>query len=152
MTKRRIVTVGVSALLALGIAAWYGSAVARNDAKAGQAGFEGWKYPGAKEHASGQGAGGHHAVLTTADDLDKVVAFYEKKTGVLLSGDIVYDGPLIDDAYHSDVGDYLATLERMRRLAVSVVHGGHFPSFGPTRLRQLIDEYLAGKRKPGCHL
>ena len=37
-------------------------------------------------------------------------------------------------------------------LAVSVVHGGHFPSFGATRLRQLIDEYLALKRKPGCHL
>jgi glyoxylase-like metal-dependent hydrolase (beta-lactamase superfamily II) len=80
------------------------------------------------------------------------IALYEKKTGVLLSGDIVYDGPLIDDAYHSDVGDYLSTLERMRSLAVSIVHGGHFPSFGPTRLRQLIDEYLALKRKPGCHL
>jgi glyoxylase-like metal-dependent hydrolase (beta-lactamase superfamily II) len=80
------------------------------------------------------------------------IALYEKKTGILLSGDIVYDGPLIDDAYHSDVGDYLVTLEQMRELPVSVVHGGHFPSFGPTRYRQLIDEYLALKRKPGCHL
>ncbi len=80
------------------------------------------------------------------------IALYEKKTGILLSGDIVYDGPLIDDAYHSDVGAYLATLEKMRNLPVSVVHGGHFPSFGPTRYRQLIDEYLASKRKPGCHL
>ena len=80
------------------------------------------------------------------------IALYETETGILLSGDIVYDGPLIDDAYHSDVGDYLATLEKMRDLAVSVVHGGHFPSFGPTRYRQLIDEYLALKRKPGCHL
>ena len=71
---------------------------------------------------------------------------------MLLSGDIVYDGPLIDDAYHSDAGDYLATLESMRGLDVSVVHGGHFPSFGATRYRQLIDEYLALKRKPGCHL
>ena len=69
-----------------------------------------------------------------------------------MSGDIVYDGPLIDDAYHSLVGDYVATLERMRGLDVSVIHGGHFPSFGPTRYRQLIDEYLAAKRKPGCHL
>lgn len=78
------------------------------------------------------------------------IALYEKKTGILLSGDIVYDGPLIDDAYHSDVDDYLTTLERMRGLGVSVVHGGHFPSFGPTRYRQLVDEYLALKRKPGC--
>ncbi|MBL8578052.1 MAG: MBL fold metallo-hydrolase [Mesorhizobium sp.] len=80
------------------------------------------------------------------------IALYEKKTGILLSGDIVYDGPLIDDAYHSDIADYLATLEKMRSLPVTIVHGGHFPSFGPTRYRQLIDEYLASKRKPGCHL
>jgi hypothetical protein len=33
-----------------------------------------------------------------------------------------------------------------------VVHGGHYPSFGPIRFRQLIDEYLDGKRKAGCHI
>lgn len=80
------------------------------------------------------------------------IALHERKTGILLSGDIVYDGPLIDDAYHSVVEDYLATLESMRSLAVSIIHGGHFPSFGPTHYRQLIDEYLASKRQPGCHL
>ena len=80
------------------------------------------------------------------------IALFEKKTGILLSGDIIYDGPLIDDAYHSLVEDYVSTLERMRGLDVSIVHGGHFPSFGPTRYRQLIDEYLALKRQPGCHL
>lgn len=80
------------------------------------------------------------------------IALHERRTGILLSGDIVYDGPLIDDAYHSVVEDYAATLERMRGLEVSVVHGGHFPSFGPTRYRQLIDEYLASRRRPGCHL
>jgi glyoxylase-like metal-dependent hydrolase (beta-lactamase superfamily II) len=80
------------------------------------------------------------------------IALWERKTDALLSGDIVYDGPLIDDAYHSVVPDYVATLQRMRDLSVSVVHGGHFPSFGPTRYRQLIDEYLTSKRKPGCHL
>jgi glyoxylase-like metal-dependent hydrolase (beta-lactamase superfamily II) len=80
------------------------------------------------------------------------IALYERKSGTLLSGDIVYDGPLIDDAYHSLVSDYVVTLERMRDLDIAVVHGGHFPSFGATRYRQLIDEYLAAKRKPGCHL
>jgi glyoxylase-like metal-dependent hydrolase (beta-lactamase superfamily II) len=80
------------------------------------------------------------------------IALLERRTGILLSGDIIYDGPLIDDAYHSEIGNYQATLERMRNLPISVVHGGHFPSFGPVRFRQLIDEYLALKRKPGCHL
>ena len=80
------------------------------------------------------------------------IGLLEAPTGIFLSGDIIYDGPLIDDAYHSVVDDYVETLERLRGLDVSVVHGGHFPSFGPTRYRQLIDEYLAGKRKAGCHL
>ncbi|RWP58386.1 MBL fold metallo-hydrolase [Mesorhizobium sp.] len=80
------------------------------------------------------------------------IALYERKTGILLSGDIVYDGPLIDDVYHSAVDDYVETLLRMRGLDVAVVHGGHFPSFGKVRYRQLIDEYLAQKRQAGCHL
>ena len=80
------------------------------------------------------------------------IGLFEKASGIFLSGDIVYDGPLIDDAYHSDLEDYLATMEGLRDLPVSVVHGGHFPSFGPTRYRQLIDEYLAGQRAAGCHL
>lgn len=80
------------------------------------------------------------------------IGLYEKATGIFLSGDIIYDGPLIDDTYHSDVPTYIETLEGLRRLKVSIVHGGHFPSFGPTRFRQLIDEYTAQKRKAGCHL
>ena len=80
------------------------------------------------------------------------IGLLETKTGIFLSGDIVYDGPLIDDAYHSDIGIYVETLERLLALPVSIVHGGHFPSFGPVRYRQLIVEYLAGHRKPGCHL
>jgi len=80
------------------------------------------------------------------------IALFEARTGILLSGDIIYDGPLIDDAYHSNRIDYALTLEKLRPLRVEVVHGGHFPSFGPVRYRQIIDEYLAGTRSPGCHL
>ncbi len=80
------------------------------------------------------------------------IGLFEKASGMFLSGDIVYDGPLIDDAYHSNREDYMTTMDQLRDLRVSVVHGGHFPSFGPTRYHQLIDEYLTGKRKPGCHL
>ncbi|HUE46983.1 MAG TPA: MBL fold metallo-hydrolase [Aestuariivirgaceae bacterium] len=80
------------------------------------------------------------------------IGLLERMTNIFLSGDIVYDGPLIDDAYHSDRGAYVETLQRLKDLPVSIVHGGHFPSFGPTRLRQIIDEYCAGTRRPGCHL
>jgi glyoxylase-like metal-dependent hydrolase (beta-lactamase superfamily II) len=80
------------------------------------------------------------------------IGLFEKATGTFLSGDIIYDGPLIDNAYHSDIDDYVATLENLRELHVSIVHGGHFPSFGAVRFRQIINEYIAGKRAPGCHL
>ena len=80
------------------------------------------------------------------------IGLLERPSGIFLSGDIIYDGPLIDDTYHSDIDIYVETLERLRSLPVTLVHGGHFPSFGPVRYRQLIDEYLEGRRKPGCHL
>jgi glyoxylase-like metal-dependent hydrolase (beta-lactamase superfamily II) len=80
------------------------------------------------------------------------IGLFEQKSGIFLSGDVIYDGPLIDDAYHSHVPNYVATLEKISALPVRVVHGGHFPSFGPTRFHQLIDDYIAGKRKSGCHL
>jgi glyoxylase-like metal-dependent hydrolase (beta-lactamase superfamily II) len=80
------------------------------------------------------------------------IGLFERASRIFLSGDIIYDGPLIDDAYHSERNNYLATMNKLRTLPVSVVHGGHFPSFGATRFRQIIDEYCAGRRKPGCHL
>ena len=78
------------------------------------------------------------------------IALWEPETGMLLSGDAVYDGPLIDDAYHSNREDYRQTMRRLRSLPVQIVHGGHYPSFGRKRFRELIDDYLAGRRAPGC--
>jgi glyoxylase-like metal-dependent hydrolase (beta-lactamase superfamily II) len=80
------------------------------------------------------------------------IGLFESASGVFFSGDIIYDGPLIDDAYHSNPEDYAATLQHLRALNVSVVHGGHFPSFGRTRFGQIIEEYLENRRKAGCHL
>jgi glyoxylase-like metal-dependent hydrolase (beta-lactamase superfamily II) len=76
------------------------------------------------------------------------IALWEDATGILFSGDTVYDGRLIDDAYHSDIDDYLRSMERLRRLPVRVVHGGHFASFGRERFIELIDAYLGAKRAP----
>ena len=94
----------------------------------------------------------HFEVIHTPGHSPGGIGLFETATGIFLSGDIVYDGPLIDDAYHSDPALYVETLEALRQLPVTVVHGGHFPSFGPTRFRQLIDEYVTGRRTPGCHL
>ena len=76
------------------------------------------------------------------------IGLFEAATGIFLSGDVIYDGPLID----GDVPTYVETMEALRSLPVSVVHGGHYPSFGRTRYQQLIESYVTGKRKAGCHL
>lgn len=70
------------------------------------------------------------------------IMLFEKETGVLFSGDTVYDGPLIDDAYHSDVPTYIETMKAIMELPIRVVHGGHFPSFDGSRYRTLIRDFL----------
>ncbi|BBI64454.1 hypothetical protein HSBAA_57600 [Vreelandella sulfidaeris] len=70
------------------------------------------------------------------------IALWETKTQTLISGDLIYDGPLIEDLWHSDIADYAASMRRLRQLPVRTVHGGHFPSFSGQHLRQLIDDWL----------
>ena len=69
------------------------------------------------------------------------IGLWEAATGILFSGDTIYDGPLIDNV----VDDYIRSMERLRTLPVRVVHGGHFPSFGRDRYLELIDRYLSAK-------
>ena len=91
--------------------------------------------------------GRHFEVIHTPGHSPGGIALYEKATEILFSGDIVYDGPLIEDTYHSDLADYIASMERLMTLPVRVVHGGHFPSFGGERYRQLIKGWLDEKQK-----
>ncbi|MDH3673054.1 MAG: MBL fold metallo-hydrolase [Gammaproteobacteria bacterium] len=84
----------------------------------------------------------HFQVLHTPGHSPGSIALFEQATGVLFSGDAVYNGPLVEDAWHSSIDDYIASMERLLRLSVKVVHGGHFPSFGGERYRELILEFL----------
>ena len=82
-------------------------------------------------------------VLHTPGHSPGHVSLFEEKTGVLIAADVVYDGPLVTNCYHSDMDDYRASMRRLRELEPSIVHGGHFQSFGKVRFRQLIDAFLA---------
>ncbi len=75
------------------------------------------------------------------------IALWEKARQTLYSGDIVYDGPLIEDTYHSNADDYVASMERLLTLPVETVHGGHFPSFSGARLRTIVTEWLLSKTR-----
>jgi len=70
------------------------------------------------------------------------IGLFERDSGILFSGDAVYDGPLLDTLPGADIEDYVRTMLRLRELPVSVVHAGHDPSFGRARLRELAGAYL----------
>ncbi|MBN5565536.1 FAD-binding protein [Pseudomonas aeruginosa] len=77
-------------------------------------------------------------VLHTPGHSPGGISLWEAATQTLFSGDIVYDGPLVEDAYHSNLDDYASSLARLRELPVRTVHGGHFASFSGERLREMI--------------
>lgn len=78
------------------------------------------------------------------------IGLWEEATGVLFTGDALYDGTLIDDNYARGPEEYLETMHRLREIPANVVHGGHCASFGRRRMIELVDEYIAGKRAVGC--
>ena len=73
------------------------------------------------------------------------IALWEAATGVLFSGDIVYDGELIEGTTAQEQAQYIRSMERLLALPVRVVHGGHFPSYSGEKHRTIIREWLEGK-------
>jgi glyoxylase-like metal-dependent hydrolase (beta-lactamase superfamily II) len=71
------------------------------------------------------------------------IGLWEARTGILFSGDAIYDGPLLDMASDSNIADYCRTMEYLLTLPVTVVHGGHDPSFDRHRLHEIARAYLA---------
>ncbi len=87
----------------------------------------------------------HFTVIHTPGHSPGGIALYEAATRILFSGDILYDGPLIEDTYHANADDYVASMKRLLDLDVRVVHGGHFASFDGARHRALIRAWLDAK-------
>jgi glyoxylase-like metal-dependent hydrolase (beta-lactamase superfamily II) len=79
------------------------------------------------------------------------IGLWEEATGILFSGDCVYEsGLLLDELPESSVADYVRSMERLRDLSVRIVHGGHDDSFGPERLRALIEDYVSRRGSQGA--
>lgn len=70
------------------------------------------------------------------------IGLWDESSGVLFSGDAVYDGPLLDEIDGADINTYVTTMHRLRSLPVTTVHGGHDKSMDKTRFREVIDTYL----------
>ena len=78
------------------------------------------------------------------------IALLEKKTGILFSGDALYNGVLYDHLYHSVPEQLRDSLERLCVLPVSTFHAGHFDSFGMATAKIIVGEYLRGQRSMLC--
>jgi glyoxylase-like metal-dependent hydrolase (beta-lactamase superfamily II) len=70
------------------------------------------------------------------------IALWEEKTGWLFSGDVVYDGPLLDQLEDSSSDDYLTSMERLLKLPVDAVFPGHEGILDPGRFRQIVQSYI----------
>ena len=70
------------------------------------------------------------------------IALHDEHTGTLFSGDVIYDGPLLDALPESDRDQYRDTMRVLRSLPVTTVHAGHGTSFNHARLCHLADGYL----------
>ncbi|XP_010223656.1 PREDICTED: metallo-beta-lactamase domain-containing protein 2 [Tinamus guttatus] len=66
---------------------------------------------------------------------------------ILFSGDVVYDGSMIDWLPYSKISDYVATCQRLLELVdkglVEKVLPGHFNTFGAERLYHLASNYIS---------
>lgn len=71
------------------------------------------------------------------------LCLYEAATKTLFSGDVLYDGELLDNLYHSDPELYRETLARLKEIPAETYHCGHYASFGRHKALQLIDDYMA---------
>ncbi len=89
----------------------------------------------------------HFEVIHTPGHSPGGIALWEKATGILFSGDIVYDGPLIEDTYHANAEDYYRSMVRLYDLPVRLVHGGHFPSYDGVRHREIVKNWLDQKER-----
>jgi glyoxylase-like metal-dependent hydrolase (beta-lactamase superfamily II) len=75
------------------------------------------------------------------------IALFDAGDGTLFTGDVVYDGVLLDDIVGADRDQYRQSLRRLLDLPVRLVHPGHGPSFGPDRLHEIIGGYLGARRR-----
>lgn len=74
------------------------------------------------------------------------LCFWHPESRTLLSGDLIAgEGSIMIAPPEGDLGEYVASLERVRRLAPSRILPGHGPEVA--RAGEKIEEYLAHRRE-----
>jgi len=78
------------------------------------------------------------------------IGLFDAKRGQFFSGDVVYDGQLLDELEDSVVDDYLESMQRLLELQADEVRPGHYHSFDRRRLGQLLRNYIDSRKAPLC--
>ena len=78
------------------------------------------------------------------------IGLYDARNQQFFSGDVVYDGQLLDELEDSVVSDYLDSMERLLQLPTDEVRPGHYHSFDRRRLQELVRGYIDTRRAPLC--
>ncbi|XP_041041396.1 metallo-beta-lactamase domain-containing protein 2 [Carcharodon carcharias] len=75
------------------------------------------------------------------------ICLHDKENRILFSGDVVYDGSMIDWLPSSNISDYIQTCKHLMTLVdnnlVIKVLPGHFDTFDAERLYSLASNYIA---------
>ncbi|XP_032069477.1 metallo-beta-lactamase domain-containing protein 2 [Thamnophis elegans] len=81
------------------------------------------------------------------------ICLHDRERKILFSGDVVYDGSMIDWLPYSRINDYVTTCQRLidlvNRGLVEKVLPGHFNTFGSERLYRLASNYISNAG--ACH-
>ncbi len=78
------------------------------------------------------------------------IGLYDHKAGQFFSGDVVYDGELLDELPDSVIDDYITSVERLLDLKAEETHPGHYRSFDRDHLHFLVKKYINAKKAPLC--
>jgi glyoxylase-like metal-dependent hydrolase (beta-lactamase superfamily II) len=78
------------------------------------------------------------------------IGLLDARTGQFFSGDVVYDGELLDQLPASVIDEYLASMAKLLDLKVEEVHAGHYRSFDRRYMQKLVRRYLDSKQAPLC--
>jgi len=78
------------------------------------------------------------------------IGLYDPGNRQFFSGDVVYDGELLDELEDSVVADYIGSMEKLLQLQTDEVRPGHYGSFDRRRLKELVTSYIDQRKAPLC--
>ncbi len=67
----------------------------------------------------------------------------DRDSGVLFTGDVLYDGELLDELPESSIDDYIASMGRLLALDATVAYAGHEQPLSSDDVQRLGSAYLA---------